>query len=120
MNQPSWTFLFKDDPLDAAAQATLLKDLLLDATPDIEVAERSGNRYTQGGWPELIVTIVGSTGLAGILKALAVFRRSGRIENLEIIRKDGVKETTLKVNNISSKNFEDTLKEFMDGGQNIK
>lgn len=116
MDRQSWIFVFGNEPAEAVSQASILKDLLLDASPDIEITGKPGNGYTQAAWTEVIATVVGSTGLAGILTALTRLMKSCHVENLEIMVKNEKEEIIFKGDNVSNKNLQKII-EFMHNKQ---
>ncbi|HEU5375540.1 MAG TPA: hypothetical protein VFV38_08890 [Ktedonobacteraceae bacterium] len=95
MSQQIWIITFNDTGEDLAQQADTLQEFLLQASSDsdIEVIQQPKSEYTQGGWVDLIITLVGAGGATKIatdlINAIALWIKSRPDPSIDITIKEG-------------------------------
>jgi Effector Associated Constant Component 1 len=93
VDQQTWIIKFNDTGEDLALQADTLHEFLLEASSDIEITQRPKSEYTQGGWVDLIITLVGTGGATKIaidlINAIALWIKSRPDPSINIEIKEG-------------------------------
>ena len=112
MNQQMWIITFNDEGDDVSYQANTLQEFLFDASSDIEVVQKSKHEYTQGGWVDLVINLVGTGGVTSIathiIDAISIWIKSTHSVSINIeIKEDHI--TKVEVQNVTNKDFEQTL-----------
>jgi hypothetical protein len=113
MDQQTWIITFDSDSDDVDYQANTLEEFLLNASSDIEAVQKPRNEYAQGGWTDILVTIVTSSAAVAAINAISMWIKSTHGAAIDI----EIKGTKVKARNITSKNYEDTLREVLKHAQ---
>lgn len=101
MDQQSWVVTINGDQSEVALQASELERYILKASPtNIRVAQRQVNKHTQGGIIELLVVVLGPSGVvAYLIRALNTWIKTTHALSIDI----EINDLKLKVTNITSK-----------------
>jgi len=110
--QQTWVITFNSDSDEVDYQANTLQQFLLRASSDIEVIQKPKSQYTQGGWVDLVITLVGAGGVTTIathiIDAISTWIKSTHGASINIEIKEG-HIIKAEAQNITSKDFEREL-----------
>lgn len=111
MDQQTWIISVNSDQNEAVRQANELERYILHASPDITVIQRPVDKRTQGGIVELLVTILGPSGVAAyLIRALITWIKATHGVSIDI----EIGDLKVKVKNITSKNYEKELSALLE------
>jgi hypothetical protein len=93
VDQQTWIITFNDTGEDLAQQADTLQEFLEASSVNIEITQQPKSEYTQGGWVDLIITLVGAGGATKIatdlINAIALWIKSRPDPSINIEIKEG-------------------------------
>ena len=109
MDQQTWTITFHgDSDADVNQQAQELKEILLDEVSDIKITQTRNHEVTQSGW-DIIVAIIKTSAAVAAVNAISTWLKSRHNTSIEI----EIKDIKLKAQNITNKNYSDTLDKLL-------
>ncbi len=114
MDQQTWIITFNSDADEVNDQADSLEEFLLDAAPTIEVVQKPASEDTQGGWVNIVVMLITSSTAVALINAISTWIKSTHGANIDI----EIKGTNVKIQNITSRNCKEILREVLKYPQN--
>lgn len=109
MNQQRWIITIHDDSDSSVNQQIhALKELLLDASPGITLLQAQSNDLTQG-WGDTIIALVQTSAAVAAVNSLSLWFKSRHCSSLEL----EIKDFKFKAQNITHKNYEETLDKLL-------
>lgn len=114
MNQQEWIITFNTDVLNRDEQASILKEFVVDALPEVEITRKTKSEYTQNGdWVDLVIKLAEPGGvIITVIGVISAYLKSTHSASINIeIEENKIKKFEAK--NITDKTMKEIFKDLL-------